>query len=390
MKILYIAYAFPPVNIVSAQRAMFQARYLAEAGAEVTVICAEQTRNRDDDSLLKYMKNTPHLTIHRITPWGRKDEFGDGGFKPSAKGFLWVFRVLLLVRKLLRTKSFDLVYTTFGPKYPHMTGRIIHSAYKLQWVAEYRDPWNGSEHNASKYSSLSFEFERWLMKPALLIVAVSLGLKQLLQKIHGNRRQYAVVYNGFEPGAYGRSVPVPSSQPSQHASVIHLILAGTVYPFQREALQLLLRGLQGRDDVTFSYYGASAPLVQSLVNAETLQSICRINDQVSHEHIVEALLQADVAVLPISRTFVGQLPVKFYDYLAARKPVLMLKGAGTEIEELMNKTHSGFNAETVADISTWLDEVQVGKLSYSFSGADFFTRENQAKCLLRIMNESIK
>lgn len=67
MKILYLAYSFPPVNIVAAQRALFQARYMAEAGAEVTVICAEQTRKRDDPSLLEYLKNTPRLTVYRIS-----------------------------------------------------------------------------------------------------------------------------------------------------------------------------------------------------------------------------------------------------------------------------------------------------------------------------------
>src|SRR5690554_5139908 len=246
MKILYLAYSFPPVNIVAAQRALFQARYMAEAGAEVTVICAEQTRKRDDPSLLEYLKNTPRLTVYRISPWGSSSQ-ADGvseGFKPSAKGWLWVFRTYLLVRKLFRQQSFDLVFTTFGPKYPHFAGRLIHERYKLPWVAEYRDPWHGSHHKGDRDSAWSIGFERWLMQPVSLLVTVSIGFQKTLEQVHGLNRAYAVVYNGFDPEVYDSVVSTALAR--KGSDTLRLILAGTVYPFQQEGLFLLLQAIKGR------------------------------------------------------------------------------------------------------------------------------------------------
>lgn len=389
MRILYVAYSFPPVNIVAAQRALFQARYMAEAGAEVTVICAEQTRKRDDASLLGYLKDVPGLAIHRITPWGREGEQCQKGFKPSAKGWLWVLRCFLLARKLLHKQTFDLVYTTYGPKYPHLAGRLIHDILKLTWVAEYRDPWNGSDHKGIKNTVFSLWFERWLLKPVPLLVTVSHGFQQTLEKVHGKNRRYAVIYNGFDPDAYTRAAQSSSLQPKQVGESLRLILAGTVYPFQHDGLQLLLLSLQGRTDVQFEYYGASTALVQGLIEEAGVQLVATAAGQVPHEVIVGRLLQADAAVLPVSPVFVGQLPVKFYDYLAARKPVLMLNGAGTEIEGLLQQTQSGCNAETVKQVTAWLDVMQAGLEEYTFEGAEFFTRKNQAECLLGLLKDYV-
>ena len=383
MNILYLAYAFPPVNIVASHRALFQAVYMAKAGATVTVVCAEQSSKRDDPELLRYLQGVPGLTVHNIQPWGTKGSSKTGKFKPSAKSGFWVLRVAKLVSRLMRTQRFDVVYSTYGPKYPHLAGRLIHALHKIPWVVEFRDPWHGGRKNRQESSTFGVAFERWLLKPVELFVSVSSGFSEILASIHGKSRQYEVVYNGFESTAVEHTRPdMPiASKPDQGS--FKVILVGTLYPFQLPSLEILLQAMQRVPEVTFHYYGSSTENAQQMIDRYALSLRSVLHGLVPHKEVIQQVKGANVAFLPGSTEFKGIIPVKFYDYLGTRTPVLMINGAKTELESIIQNTDSGVNIDTIEEVTEWLTRLSSGKISYSFKGADFYTRKNQAEQLLQ-------
>ena len=381
LKLLYLVYAFPPVNIVAAQRALFQAKYMAEAGARVTVICAEQTRKRDDPGLLKNLDGLPNLTVHRILPWGRDDQKGKDGFKPSAKGWLWVLRALKQALKLQEEEKFDVMLSTYGPRYPHLVASGIQRMTGLPWVAEYRDPWVGNEHQ-NRDTQFNRFLEKSIIKNASALVSASQGFAEILRNVHGEQKPIHVIYNGYveieqepvekDPGASGG---------------LKLIIAGTVYPLQGKGVMELFKGMAAvKEKVTLDYYGPSEKLLKEILQQVDTTLLVNFHGRVSKNEVAHAIARADIGVLPAS-SVKGQLPVKFYDYLAAKKPTLMLAGKNSEIEQIMLETNSGVNAETAEEVVEFLDAIKTGSLIFSFENADFYTRKKQAVRLLQVLSE---
>ena len=385
MNILYLAYAFPPVNIVASHRALFLAVYMAKAGARVTVLCARQSSKRDDDALLDYLKDAPNLTVHWISPWGASEQQGRPGFKPSAKGLLWVARARRLAIKLARQAPFDVIYSTYGPEYPHFVGRLLAPRLKRPWVAEFRDPWHGGRKHPRSSDGLGVWFERRVLKPAAIMVAVSEGFRDILQRLHGQHRQYAVVYNGFDASAVSNARQRQTSERERQQPGVTVILVGTLYPFQHPSLAVLLQAIQAVPEARFVYYGSSTQNVVELVQQYGVMAQANINGLVPHHEVVQRVLQADAAFLPASTEFAGIIPVKYYDYLGSRTPVLMIGGAGTELEGIMKQTDSGTNLHDVGSVKAWLQQMSTQALSYSFHGADFYSRQSQAERLLALL-----
>jgi hypothetical protein len=381
VKILYLAYAFAPTNIVSAQRAVFQAKYLAEAGAEVVVMCATQSGRREDPSLLSHLEGVRDLTIYQITPWrccGLE-------FKPAGKGWLWLWRVQRQARRLLTSGRFDLIYSTYGPKYPHLAAAWLSHSRGVPWVAEYRDPWSGNANKRREAGYWQRRFERWLLRPALALVTVSEGFRETLRAVHGDERPIAIVYNGYEQSVDSGQLKAACTELA--TPPLRLVLAGTVYEAQFRGLDLLFAALAGRDDVVFEYFGSSWRWVQRLIETYQLERLAWAIPPVPHSEAVAKLRDCDVAVLPVSPVFKGQLPVKFYDYLAARRPVLMIGGEGSEIATIMMQTDSGRNAQSVPEIQSVLDALVRGSLTFSFRDQGRYSRRQQAGLLLAFLTD---
>ncbi|WP_404418497.1 glycosyltransferase [Marinospirillum sp.] len=384
MNVLYIAYAFPPVNIVASQRAMFQAKYMAEAGAKVTVISAEQTRKRDDYELLKILEDVPNLTVHRIMPWGRSDIKGKHGFKPSAKGWLWVLRTYKLAKKLHKNNNFDILLSTYGPKYPHLAAYFTSQATGLPWVAEYRDPWVGNEHQ-NRDTFVNRLIEKNIIKKSSALVTVSQGFASILKSVHGEIIPIYIVYNGYDEAdkkfvdSYGAAI-----------DTLRLIIAGTVYPIQKKGVNELLKGMvNNKNKVILEYYGPSEKLIRDIMTESGVDALVNFHGIVSKTAITRAISSADIAVLPAS-SGKGQLPVKFYDYLSVRKPVLMLGGSGSEIEKIMLETNSGMNAETADEVDDFLSNFENKSLEFNFTNSEYYTRAYQTDKLLGYLNNVLK
>lgn len=389
MNILYLAYAFPPVNIVAAHRALFMAIYMAKAGANVTVICARQSNKRDDAALMEYLSDAPNLSVHWVAPWGADEQKGLPGFKPSAKGLLWVARARRLAIQLEKQSTFDVIYSTYGPEYPHLVARLLSRRLRLPWVAEFRDPWHGGRKHPSTSCGLGVRFERTVLKPAAMLVAVSEGFQNILQQLHGKHRRYEVVYNGYEAGAMSQSGRGRKLEREVQKRGVTVILVGTLYPFQHPSLSVLLEALQSVPLARFVYYGSSTQNVSDLVQQHGLMAQAEVNGLVPHHEVVHQIQQADAAFLPASTEFAGIIPVKYYDYLGSRTPVLMIGGPGTELEQIMKQTDSGASLNNSESVRQWLQQMSTQTLTYSFNGAEFYSRQTQAERLLALLENLV-
>src|SRR5258705_12511667 len=216
MRILMIAYHFPPDPAVGSLRASHVAEALQAAGHEVTVITArlpgERGRWRPGASGLRVRPIRCLPTLRDLYLWAKRGlrvrrpdrakTQSDGStpdwpdhvpfWKRQLLSLFWlpddrtgfVIPALLAALGQVR-KGVDLVYTTVPPFSGHLVGLVLRRVIGLRWAAEFRDPWTDQRgkpaHVRSRWSDA---VERWLERQCLRaadhIIAVTDNTRELL------------------------------------------------------------------------------------------------------------------------------------------------------------------------------------------------------------------
>ena len=124
---------------------------------------------------------------------------------------------------------------------------------------------------------------------------------------------------------------------------------------------------------------------KKIVEERGCQSFVKVFPQLPLIDAATKITQSDAVFLPISRVFKGQIPVKLYDYIAAKKPIIMVNGEGSEAESILRETESGKNAESIQEIKLLIDEVVLDSISCSFDKEKRYSRHTQSVRLFNLL-----
>jgi glycosyltransferase involved in cell wall biosynthesis len=161
MRILIVAFYFPPVGGGGVQRTLKFCRYLPEFGVDVQVLTATDAKWFDrDEPLLAQVP--PDTVVHR-TPFpgprstSRLDELHAASSRAARlavdarhlyarmlipdKAAPWMATAILAAVRLVRRERFDAIVTTSPPASVHLTGAAVSRITGVPWVADFRDPW---------------------------------------------------------------------------------------------------------------------------------------------------------------------------------------------------------------------------------------------------------
>jgi glycosyltransferase involved in cell wall biosynthesis len=257
---------------------------------------------------------------------------------------LWA---LPAARKAARIQSdFDAVLTTAPPFSTHLVGDWLSQRYRLPWVAEYRDNWTANPlHRRHRLlQSVNTRLERRLLTHAGAVVAVSdAAAMEICQRFPEVAGRVVVAMNGYDPD----DIPAESAPPVEF-TIVH---AGTLDERRNpRAFFHALSALAARD----RSFAESARLlllgnVTRAAVEEARESLgaarVTVGGLVSHR---EALIQASRAALLLGITTEAEagtagLTSKLFEYLALRKPILMLAPEGPA-RRMVETTGSGLSA----------------------------------------------
>ena len=146
MRILLLAYHFPPIGGAGVQRTVKMARYLRELDVEPTIITGPgHSRGRwtpEDGSLAD---DVAAVVVHRV-PGPEPTETAS----PSARAERWLRSVSawsqwwvegLIEAAARMDTAVDIVVATMSPFQTAEAARVIASRRGVPWVADLRDPW---------------------------------------------------------------------------------------------------------------------------------------------------------------------------------------------------------------------------------------------------------
>ena len=332
------------------------AKYLGRLGHEVTVLTsaisgsgpleeAEVVRTRD--------------LLHSGANWrrGQLDALQGSGqvvYGGASRVATWVVPDLALVTwlpfvlpralALWRRRRFDCVITSSPPQSVHLIGLALGRG-GAPWIADFRDAWRFERTPALEWPlaaqrRLDDALERAEARRADAMVGVTEAISDDLRHRFGARAE--TIANGFD----FEQRPAPAREGDKRT----LLHTGRMAVGDRSPRWLLEALVLLREQAPELAAGVEAvfagPLTEEeldLMRRPELDGLVRWVGAVDHERALALQSGADVLILFTEEPRKGHVPAKLYEYLAARRPILVL-GEDVEAASLVERLDAGLAA----------------------------------------------
>ena len=401
MKVLIIAFAFPPANVVGALRVGKLARYLDRVGHDLRVLTTDVS---DDRSLpLEIPRERVIYTDYRergnllglfarpfrarslanLAHSNERRQKSSGSAKSPLRSLVrrqyysmlhipdmrasWIDTALPSGRRLMEQWRPEIIFASAPP----YTGLIVASrlarAFHVPWVADFRDLWVDNPYYAEPTwrRPIDAAIERSTLRSAAGLVTVSPTWADQLRRRHGKSAE--VVYNGYAEEDFP---PMPPRAERGHVLTIRHM--GSIYRGFRDAspvfagIALLPRAL--RDRVAVEFYSDAGDAVMTAAAAHGVTDIVAVKPRVPYRRALELQMQADVLLLLQStdRRDEGNLPAKLFEYLYARRPILFVGYQQGIAARIIGERSAGLvtnNPVAIRDqLQGWITEKEGGSL----------------------------
>lgn len=386
-RVLMMAYWFPPCVRwpTAAARAAGFARYLRKEGWEPVVLapdlsggicfcggCGEDggERNEAFDGVetirlpVALRRGVALARSLRSRNSGGKDE-GRASPRPKFETLALFFEVktdwVALARErgelLVSEGAFDAIWTTSPPFETLRVGSHLTRRTAVPWVADLRDEISrihGQRPLAEKAAMVRRRILRRDARRAAAVVAVTPTLAEVDSSWLG--REVVAIPSGYDPRAWPASA---DREPSTNERFT-LVYAGKFYEGYRVpdpallGMRSFIRGLPAseRDSVRFVYYGRDGDFLR--LRAAALGLLPWVEDRgfVVGSTLRYSLISADVLLLLTNVVGHDGVPGgKFYDYLAAGRPILAVPGGDDFVDEALRSTRAGLSASEPREIA---------------------------------------
>ncbi|HTL06314.1 MAG TPA: hypothetical protein VL241_11240 [Gemmatimonadales bacterium] len=394
MRVVLLAYVFPPHPEVGALRAANLLIAFREAGHQVTLVTeplpgqvpaippgpGPVPRVMLVPPGLPYATRLGRLLRRRAAPAAASPATGGG--TPSAPRDLpspGPLRRLLLAalgipddanysigafarvgREALGAGA-DLLYSTAPPFSLHLSALRLRRRSAVPWVAEFRDPWT---HAASSRppalhpltAGLDRGLERQVLRTAdAIVMATEAAKRHVAPLVPAERRAGILVARNGIPD-WGPVVPAERGGPFRIVHTGSLYMGRDPGDFFRALAEFVRRSGIGPAELQVEligdarhYQGSS---VVALVQQLGLADFVRFEDWLPHAAVRERLAGAD-ALLLFAQGQPLQVPNKLYEYLAVRRPILAFvdrEGESAALLERFPESHLLFGPEPEAVI----------------------------------------
>ena len=249
-------------------------------------------------------------------------------------------------------------------------------------------PFNTSLINAFK----KFYIKKW-SKKAAFVSCVSEPMKNFLTK-ELSVKNINLIYNGYENSLF------LTKYNNLQSDKFTFSIIGTIYPNQD--IDILLKGFnqfltnKNLDTIQINLIGIKmVPEVYKKISDHLPPNIINATNRIPRGKAIEYMLYSDVLFYSGWKGYSGVMSTKIFEYLGAKKNILIAPGDDDVIDNLINTTKSGKLANSANEFSTaltdWYNEwIKNGYIKYNGDNASIiqYTRENQAKKMAEVILES--
>jgi hypothetical protein len=399
-KVLIITYYWPPSGGAGVQRWLKFTKYLRDYGWEPVIYTPENPESPNNDTSLE--KDIPkNLTIIKTKIWEpynfykmfigqKKDQKVNAAFLteskkpkkfekiavwirgnffiPDARKF-WVKPSVKYLVNYLKQNPIDAVISTGPPHSMHLIALGLKRKLNIPWMADFRDPWTNIDFY-SKLMLTSFadhkhkRLELDVLNSADAVTCVGQTWLNELEEIYNKsprtsplstgregtgvsthvwvNSKFRFISNGYDPDDYSSGkvetekkfslVYIGTLDKSRNPRILWKTLSDIVKKNRQFANDLQLK-LVGKTDIA---------VTEDIENNRLLPYLEKI-PYLTHAEVTQVQKKSQVLLLLINNTpnAMGITTGKFFEYLAAKRPILCIGPKGGDADKILTETNGG-------------------------------------------------
>lgn len=387
-KILIVTYYWPPSGGVGVQRWMNFALQLQKKGWTPIILTPENPQFDIKDKKLE--KRVENITTHKIPIWepfqffhsitgGREKNNVQQGlvmekgqrtftdklsvwvrgniFLPDPRVF-WVRKASTYAIELVKKEGVSIVITTGPPHSIHLIGKRIKRKTNIKWLADFRDPWSKWDVlQKLNTSSLAMKIHRSLessvIRHADQITTVSGRLAESLndadvinngvtfssdKDVDQSEAKFTIGYFGMlnelrNPKQFWMMLDQMCRENTDFAGKLHINIGGIV----------------------------SASIKEDVLKFHELKDRVHFLGYLSHEQILKEYKKCNMLLLLLNKSNNSKwiLPVKFFEYLTAKRMILCLGPRESDLGDIINKKDIGeiISYNDIASMRAFIEDV---------------------------------
>jgi hypothetical protein len=367
-EIIIVSYKFCPRGRIGTRRWSKFAKYLS-SDYKVHVVCANY-QVRDKVNWCHDVEDNPNIVIHRLP--GRFPLFADGGTRSFVvkasyailrqfiyfvdEAQFWRGPLLRKVTALLKGTSATTVIVTGAPFSPmHHLSKLRRNHPDLNLIMDFRDPWSLQEGSNDYHKILGGfkrrieeKMERRAIDAASTVLQISEDLRTLYQKAYPNySNKIKALYNGYDPVDFLQD---NVSQGPPVVDVVRIAYAGALHRARYESMLYLVNQFQVND---YEFWRHRLQIVvysnqvkqqdgNNLVDNKLFDEVVEFHPAMPQSDLFTALKRCDVLLSINDRFNAFAFGTKFFEYLALRRPIMLVAPDGEQSSLL--RTHNQYVA----------------------------------------------
>lgn len=427
-KALIISYYWPPSGGAGVQRWLKFVKYMRDFGWEPIVYTPENPEYPEtDQSLLKDIPPNLELLQHPIwEPYdayrkilGRKKEekinaafltenkknktlenlsvwIRGNFFIPDARKF-WIKPSVRYLKHYLKDHPVDMIISTGPPHSMHLIARPLASLFRIPWLADFRDPWT----NIDFYKDLKLtpfadakhhRLEKSVLRSADAVTVISETMAIDFMKILP--RDYDVITNGYDHGDIDKNSQVTVDKKFSIAHIGTLVSTRNPVALWEALKELLTEEKELASDLEIKLVGKVDFQVTSSLEAYGLTRFVRRINYMPHNEVVECQRQSQVLLLIINNTPNAKMILtgKFFEYLAAERPILCLGPEEGDAAKILGETNAGLLSGfddiqgMKKHIRSYYQKYKTGTLTCKSANIGKYSRKELTRELCAVLN----
>jgi len=315
-------------------------------------------------------------------------------FIPDARKF-WVKPSVSFLSNYISENNIETVITTGPPHSVHLIGLKLKQQLKVEWLADFRDPWTQIGYHdklrlsdSSKRKHLALEKE--VLNNADKIIVTSFTTKSEFTKI--TNKPIAVITNGYD--TVSEDVEIIEENKFTLSHIGSLLSGRNPLVLWKCLNEMVSENEQFAKDFNLKLIGAVSEDVINSIKEYKLEDYLEISGYVPHKEALKIQRSASVLLLIEinSGDTKGIIPGKLFEYMAAKRPILAIGPPDWDVIQILNKTNSGvaFEYNDSEKLKNYIQQLyhlyKENKLHSMSHDIDQYSRKSLTKQLVELLN----